>query len=104
MRSLFICVLFDFFFVFITDFSLLLQRPSVLAWMEQSVQKIVSEQKNVAAFTFTCRLLALLTENVEQFVQLNQHNIYSKYGFRVYADAQPRSKYLPFILIFFLAD
>lgn len=47
--------------------------------MEQSVEQIVSERKNVAAFTFTCRLLALLSEKADHFVQLNERNIYSKY-------------------------
>lgn len=67
--------------VFLIDFSLLLQRPSVLVWMEQSVEKIVSERENAAAYTFTCRLLALVTANTEQFAKLNQQNIYSKYVF-----------------------
>lgn len=72
------CSLFTISLFFQIDYSVLLQRPLVLTWMEQSVKKIVTERKNVAAFTFTCRLLALLTEHAEQFVKLNQQNIFSE--------------------------
>lgn len=61
------------------DSASLQTRPFVFTWIERSVEKIISDSnKDVQAFVFTCRLLALLTENAENFQKLIEQKIYEK--------------------------
>lgn len=65
--------------IFFLDYSALLTDEFTFAWIERSVSKIFGEHtKSVNGLAFTCQLLALLTENPENFQKLQQRNIYRR--------------------------
>lgn len=65
--------------IFFLDYSALLTDEFTFAWIERSISKIFGEHtKSVNGLAFTCQLLALLTENPENFLKLQQRNVYRR--------------------------